>query len=172
MGESSDDQGATFIKPPDTLTGKVRMGSGGVDMATLEKAEAMIANLQGDYLEWAAEDLANLGQALAHYTSHPEDVAAANAEVFRVAHDMKGQGGSFGYGLVTEVGDRLCRLLDSIKGHPTEAQAKALALHVEAMRIIFAQRMEGDGGSAGQALVAGLEQVVRKLSSRDAATGA
>jgi len=35
---------------------------------------------------------------------------------------------------------------------------------VEAMRLVIAQRLEGDGGTSGAALVSGLERIVRKMN--------
>lgn len=164
-GDNRDESGATFMRPPDTQSTKVRMGAGGVDSAVLDKAEALIASLRDDYLTWAAEDITRLEDALARFDAGTDDVETARQDLFRTAHDMKGQGGSFGYDLVTEVGDRLCRLLEAIHGPPTPEQREAAALHVEAMRLVIAQRLEGDGGTSGAALVSGLERTVRKMNS-------
>ncbi len=161
--DHEDEREATFIRPPDSLTGKVRMGAGGVDAEALQKAEALIANLQGDYLEWATEDSEHLLRALAHLESGPDDKNAAREDLFRVAHDMKGQGGSFGYDLVTIVGDRLCRFLENASNPMTDTQLKAVRLHVETMRLIITRRMEGDGGAAGAELISGLDQVIDKV---------
>lgn len=164
MAGHGDGEDATFIQPPDTLSGKVKASPGaGVDEATLAKAEALIANLQDDYLVWAEEDVRHLSRALENLEAGPADVPAAVSELFRVAHDMKGQGGSFGYDLVTVVGDRLCRYVESMKGNPTPGQLKVLRLHVETMRLIIARRIQGDGGKAGSALVSGLDQVIEKV---------
>ena len=160
MADDPDD--ATFIQPPDNLTGKVRMGRGGVDEATLKKAEALIANLQGDYLQWATEDAEHLVKALAHLEARPTDKGARD-ELFRIAHDMKGQGGSFGYDLITVVGDRLCRLLEKLPAALTGSHLAAIRLHVQTMSLIITQRMEGDGGGAGQQLVSGLDKVNEKI---------
>lgn len=160
MADEADD--ATFIQPPDHLSGKVRMGAGGVDEEALRKAEALIANLQGDYLVWASEDAEHLVKALGPLEANPSD-KAAREELFRIAHDMKGQGGSFGYDLVTVVGDRLCRLLEKLPDSLSSSQMAAIRLHVQTINLIIAQRMEGDGGAAGAELVTGLDKVNEKI---------
>jgi len=160
---NGDNEDATIIQPPDNLTGKVRMGTGGVDAKALERAEALIANLQGDYLEWAQEDAEHLMRAVANLESGHDDSTAAREELFRIAHDMKGQGGSFGYDLVTVVGDRLCRFLEKAPAPLTPAQMKAVRLHAETMRLIIAQRIEGDGGTIGGELLGGLDKVIEKV---------
>jgi chemotaxis protein histidine kinase CheA len=159
-----DPDTATFIDPPDTLREKAQVAAGGVDSAALDKAEAVIATLRDDYLKWAAEDAGRLQGALEALVSGATDPETAKAELFRIAHDMKGQGGSFGYDLVTVVGDRLCRLLERIEGGPSPRQQTALRLHVEALRLIIVERLHGDGGPGGADLIGGLDRVADKVA--------
>ena len=39
------------------------------------------------------------------------DRKAEAEQVFQIAHDIKGQGGSFGYDLMTLIANELCRLI-------------------------------------------------------------
>ncbi|MBB4286798.1 Hpt domain-containing protein [Roseospira goensis] len=168
-GLSSDapafDDGVAFIDPPATLREKVQGGTAAVDGAALARAEAVITALRADYLAWAADDVERLARALVVVESAPPDIETAKGDLFRIAHDMKGQGGSFGYDLVTVVGDRLCRLVERIEGPPSAPQVQAVRLHVEALRLIIGRRMEGNGGPAGTDLVAGLDRLARKVTA-------
>ncbi len=68
----------------------------------LERAEKVILSLSEDYLVWVNEDLHRL-QGLYELLEKtpPAEARPVLRELFSVAHDMKGQGGTFGYPLIT-----------------------------------------------------------------------
>lgn len=70
----------------------------------LARAEAALAALSDDFRAWAEVDLARLRAALDPF--QPESL-------FAIAHDIKGQAGTFGYPAATELANRLCRLLEA-----------------------------------------------------------
>ncbi|MDA0998367.1 MAG: Hpt domain-containing protein [Proteobacteria bacterium] len=157
------DKELEIINPPNTLKSKVREGGpGAVDMATLERAEAAIAGMTDSYLEWVLEDLKKLGAAFVNLKAASGERKAEADAVFQIAHDIKGQGGSFGYDLMTVVGNELCRLLEKVPsiGNP---EVEAVRVHIEAMKLIIQNKIKGDGGPAGQALVGGIRKVGEKL---------
>ncbi len=161
---SGDDH--EIINPPSTLKNKVTYSASGVDLAMLEKAEEIIAGLQGSYLEWVQEDLEKL-QALfdqAQATA-PDQRTGLLSEIFRIAHDIKGQGGSFGYDLMTAVGNQLCRFVEKLE-RVGDAELEVIKLHLDSMRLIIGERMEGSGGKAGEEMVAGLQAVIAKLQQK------
>ncbi len=154
-----------IINPPNTLKSKVREGGpGAVDMATLERAEAAIAGMTDNYLDWVQDDLKKLDEAFQKLKAATGDRKAEADAVFQVAHDIKGQGGSFGFDLMTIVGNELCRLLERVE-KIGNSEVEAVRVHVEAMKLVIQNRMRGDGGKAGQALVSGIRQVGAKLTS-------
>ena len=100
-----------LITPPNPLKNKVGTGGpGAVDLSTLERAEKVIADLAETYLEWVEQDLVKLHKALQALSSATGDRKAELEAIYQISHDMKGQGGSFGYQLITVVGNQLCRL--------------------------------------------------------------
>lgn len=86
--------------------------------------------------------------------------------IFRLAHDMKGQGGSFGFGLVTSVGNELCRMIEKMPPTLTQAHIDAIGVHIDSMKLVIAQRMKGDAGKTGEAMLAGLQKVSDKLTAK------
>jgi hypothetical protein len=83
----------------------------------------------------------------------------------RVAHDMRGQGASFGYPLITHIADALCRYL----GRPVDTSAIDLAVcavHVDALRAIIQHEITGDGGKLGQNIVDGVNRLVQTSVAR------
>ncbi|WP_404384069.1 phosphorelay protein [Caenispirillum salinarum] len=153
-----------FIQPPDTLKDKVDVTAGGVDLDALEKAEALIAGLQGDYLSWVEGDLEKLQEFYkAAETADPADRREKLRDVFSVAHDVKGQGGSFNYHLMTTIANQLCRFIEKLPEQVSKGQMEVVKVHIDALRLVIAQRLEGDGGRAGSNLVRGLDAVINKV---------
>jgi chemotaxis protein histidine kinase CheA len=115
------------------------------------------------YLEWVQEDLKKLDECYqAMQTAEPPRTEAAEG-LFQVAHDIKGQGGSFGYDLMTVIGNELCRLLERQESYDS-AEMQAIKVHIDSMKLVIQNTMIGDGGANGKALVAGIRQVGDKLN--------
>lgn len=161
----ADDDRAQLIKPPGTLQSKVTVGGpGAVDPSTLARAEAVIADLADDYLEWVQEDLARIDEAYAALKASPNKETLD--KVFQIAHDMKGQGGSFGFDLMTAVGNQLCRLSERV-GKIGPREVEMVRVHIDAMKVIIASKMKGDGGAAGGAILDGLAAMVAKIEAEN-----
>ena len=150
--------------PPTNLKSKVREGGpGAVDLETLERAEKVIADMADSYLEWVQEDLRKIDDCYkAMQAAEPPRTEAAES-LFQIAHDIKGQGGSFGYDLMTMIGNELCRLLEGQKSFGS-AEMQAIKVHIDAMKLVIQNNMTGDGGANGKSLLAGIRQVGDKLN--------
>lgn len=130
---------------------------------TLARAEAAVAHLAKDYASWALADVAKARAAIAAANDDPAHRAQHIETVFRVGHDFKGQGTSFGYPLITKIGHSLCTLT---RDRAFDYQAQHLELarsHVDAIDLVLTKGIKGDGGQVGAALVAKLEQRVAEL---------
>jgi hypothetical protein len=119
--------------------------------------------LADNYLEWATDDMAKLQTALQELVAGGGDQKAQIAKVFQISHDMKGQGGSFGYDLITTIGNGLCRYLEN-REEVGAAEIEGIKLHIGSMQLVLTQGIKGDGGEAGVQLLSGLEQVIAKVS--------
>lgn len=118
----------------------------------LARAEAALSNIAERYIEWAMADLARLEAAM----EEARTGRASLDRLFPIAHDMKGQAGTFGYPLVTEIANRLCRLIDS-DPRPDAAKQDTAAALVSAIGKVLRARLEGDGGEAGRHILNCLE---------------
>lgn len=162
----SADERVQVINPPPTLNAKVSIGGpGAVDKATLERAEAVIADLSGDYLEWAQEDLRQIQVAIdsIDLNSDAEELQKVLDRIFAISHDIKGQGGSFGYDLMTTIGTDLCRFAETIDTLKT-SDVEVIGLHVDTMKRVIADEIKGDGGKKGEVVLSGLAAVVEKVA--------
>ena len=153
-----------IITPPSSLKNKVREGGpGAVDIETLERAESVIANMTDSYIEWVQEDLQKIELAYKAMVDSSEPSKELAEAVFQISHDIKGQGGSFGYDLMTVIGNELCRLIEKNE-HFGPPEIEAIKVHIDAMKLVIQNKMRGDGGPNGHALVAGIRQVGDKLN--------
>jgi chemotaxis protein histidine kinase CheA len=152
-----------IINPPNALKQKVGTGgAGAVDLEALERAEQVISGMTDSYLEWVVDDLEKIEQAYATLVSANGDKKAEMNGVFQVSHDIKGQGGSFGYDLMTAIGNELCRLIE--KADKIGAgEVTAVKLHIDAMKLVIAEDLKGTGGTEGEKMLSGLQQVCDKL---------
>lgn len=155
-----------IINPPNTLKSKVSVGGpGAVDPAALDRAEKVIADMSGSYLQWVQDDLAKISAAYDKLASGKHDRKQALNEIFQISHDMKGQGGSFGYVLMTSVGNELCRIIEKMgTTGKTDLENEVIRIHIDALKLIIATKMVGDGGKVGEAMLSGIRKVGDKLT--------
>lgn len=165
MVAMAEDQKVEIIKASRTLKDKVGpIQPSAEDLRAIKKAEAVIANLAGKYLEVVAEDLQNLQAAAAKFKSDAANREAHLKRVFHIAHDMKGQGGSFGYPLITTISKQLCRFIEKVEGGALEdADIEVVSLHVDALQVVIRQKMTKADSDQAQALLKGLELVIAKI---------
>ncbi len=122
--------------------------------------QAAVADLAKSYAESAVVDLDRLCRVPedgARATGHPG--AAASKEIYGIAHNLKGQGTSFGYPLITRIGQSLCQLTRRERDF-SDADLGIMQGHLDAIRLILAKDIKGDGGEIGDKLSARLEGLV------------
>ncbi|NQV83863.1 MAG: Hpt domain-containing protein [Rhodospirillales bacterium] len=152
-----------IINPPNALKQKVGTGGpGAVDLEALERAEKVISGMTDSYLEWVAEDLIKIEKAYTLLVASNGDGKEEMKGIFQIAHDIKGQGGSFGYGLMTAIGNELCRLIEKTDV-PGPGETEAIKLHIDALKLVIGGDLKGNGGKAGEKMLSGLQQICDKL---------
>lgn len=131
--------------------------------STLARAEAAVASLAKDYARWALADVARARAALSAAADDPARRAQHVETVFRVGHDLKGQGASFGFPLITRIGHSLCVLTRDRALAYQDRHLELATSHIDAIDLVLTKNIRGEGGQVGAALVAKLEQRVAEL---------
>jgi HPt (histidine-containing phosphotransfer) domain-containing protein len=152
------------ITPPHELRRAVTLASDPND-DPVARAEAALAELSGEFSNWMqAEcerlDTARLEVARLGFTEKTTD------ELFRAAHDIKGEAATFGYPAVAGVADSLCRLIE----HTPERSHIPVPLvdqHVDAVRAIVRERSRADHTDIARALTKGLRNVTDEFLTRE-----
>lgn len=148
------------ITPPNPLE-KAKTGDGPVkiDPNILRQAEDAVEELQGDYTSWAQKDIDGLREAVLIAQKDPAALDAAIAEIYKRALDLKGQGGGFGYNLITSIGDLLTKFMEA-RAKISNRDFAIIDAHIDAMQAVVREDIKGDGGKIGLQIVDGLSELV------------
>lgn len=157
----------TYITPPNNLRQKQKLAgvTSTIDGVWLDAAEKSMSNARFDYLEAVNEDMARLQAAYEAALKDPAGRVQRIQELYAIVQTIKGQGSSFGYPLISNVGAQLARFIEDCGDSMTDPQMEGVKVHVETLRLIMQQKMEGDGGPMGQKIVAGLALVIKKMTA-------
>jgi chemotaxis protein histidine kinase CheA len=123
----------------------------------IARAEAAVEALRDTYREQLVEDVASLCALWTRIESEGVDQAKLD-ELHSIAHNIKGQGGSFGYDLVTDIGASFC---DYLRGSPRMApnELAIVSMHIRVLKNVADNNITGDGGETGARLIEKLRQL-------------
>ena len=155
-----------FIEPPDFLKAKTVKGRR-CDLSTVEaRPREDIDSLREDYLVRVKRELAIVEQSIPAARLGPREKRVAALEaLYRLTHEIKGQAGTFGFELITTIGNSLCDYIAQVK-EPGPEHVTVLEIHADAMRAVVSDDIRGEGGETGRKLLVGIQAVVAKLRAR------
>ena len=117
------------------------------------------AELIASYLEVARKDITDLEALAAQLRDDPAAWPAIGQAMYQIVHNVKGQGTSFGYPLMTRIGESTMRLVKTPDGS-TIPDLRLLEAHIVALRTVLQHDIRGRGGASGEALAEKLESLV------------
>lgn len=160
----SDKASAQFIRPPHSL-GKAIVGDGParMDPELLKKAEAVVKQMEEDFPEWADDYLDQMRAALDAAKADPAAAHEQIQRIFTLVMDLKGQAGSYGYQMLTLIGDLLKGYTEDL-GQLDRRTVQIIEAHIDAMQAALRQGVKGDGGDVGRQIVGDLQKLVDDLS--------
>ncbi len=152
------------ITPPHHLRKAVTAAADGDD-DPVARAEAALAQLSGEFSAWMHAECERL-EAARQNVARAGFTEKTHDELFRAAHDIKGEAATFGFPGLTGVADSLCRLLE----HTPEPARVPLALvdqHVDALRAIAREYGRPDIAQMVRALTTRLRDVTDEFLKRE-----
>lgn len=162
----NSDKKVWHIRLPKNLKSKLSAGAGGsdeppFDPELIEAAEAKVADMEGDYADWVRESIDQLVQAH-HRSIEDMDTAETQLEVInKVALELRGQGGIFGYPLITQFGKSLYECTE--EGAKVSPQLLDLInSHIDLIKVVINQKIKGEGGKMGKELLQSLNEAKQK----------
>lgn len=156
-------QSAEIFMPPNLLKAKLGGTITGLDMTAVKRAEAAMETLKSEFSDWIAKDITRLGEAYNAFRDACNDYTVD--DLFRAAHDLKGQATTFEYPLIARIAASLCKLIDELKS-PDAVAAPLVEAHVNAMRVVFRDQIKTTSNVTALTLVEELEAHVREALER------
>jgi HPt (histidine-containing phosphotransfer) domain-containing protein len=144
------------ITPPHELRKAVAPAGDVVDNP-VARAEAALAELSGEFSNWMESECDRL-EATRQDVKRDGFTQKTHEELFRAAHDIKGEAGTFGYPAVAGIANSLCRLIE----HTPDMERIPLPLldqHVDAVRAVVREYGRPDLVDAATALTKRLREV-------------
>jgi HPt (histidine-containing phosphotransfer) domain-containing protein len=144
------------ITPPHELR-KVLAPAGDVIDDPVGRAEAALAELSSEFSGWMESECDRL-EAARQDVKRYGFTQKSHEVLFRAAHDIKGEAGTFGYPAVAGIANSLCRLIE----HTPDMQRIPLPLldqHVDAVRAVVREYGRPDLLNAATALTRRLREV-------------
>ncbi|HEY4161514.1 MAG TPA: hypothetical protein VGM59_00540 [Dongiaceae bacterium] len=132
--------------------------------AVLARAQAAVADLAKNYGKNTLVELDRCAELMTAARESAAACATSIKELYGVAHNIKGQGSSFGYPLVTRIGHSLCVLTRTEREFKDSDLGVAQA-HLDALRLILTKDIKGEGGELGAKLAKRLEDMVEKVNN-------
>lgn len=177
IGQPYEDQGASdmarvtrkddceIIEIPNHIKNKITIhGSGELDVAAVRRAQAALEELSVEFDKWLDDEVSRL--SVARDAVHVQGLAGAcGEELLLAAHDIKGQGETFGYPLAGIVCASLCALLDGVDDR-TAIPLEIIDHHVDAVRRIKRDEAKAIDHPMGRAVADRLADVVIKFVER------
>jgi chemotaxis protein histidine kinase CheA len=123
----------------------------------VEAAERALSRLSGDFRLWMNDECAKLDVARCKIRDSAL-TKESGQELFLAAHDIKGDGATFGFAEVVRAADSLCRLLE----HSPDLAKIPMAIidqHVDAIRAIVREHSRADIGRIAGVLTQKLKTV-------------
>jgi HPt (histidine-containing phosphotransfer) domain-containing protein len=152
------------ITPPHRLRSAVKAVTEGDD-DPIARADAALAQLSSEFGTWMQAECERLEAARQQVAAQGFN-AKTHDELFRAAHDIRGEAATFGYPILAGPADSLCRLLE----HTPEHARIPLALvdqHVEAVRAIAREYSRPDLAEMANALTTRLRDVTDDFLRRE-----
>jgi hypothetical protein len=162
---ANDKPKVEFIDNPNPLRSKVKVKTGADPAQLIAKAEESVKKLGDEFETIFDENVTALVAAMADARKGGMTREHGLIAMRRLLHDLRGQAGTFGYPLVSQVGDSACKFIDLSEDFG-DTEIEVLGMHVDALKAINQAKIKGDGGAVGKELMTGLRKVILKYNAR------
>jgi len=128
------------------------------------RAEKALAGLSGEFRNWMVIESDRLTAAHAAVLAHGLTDATRD-ELFRAAHDVKGDAATFGFPSAGAAAESLCRIIEHAPDL-SKVPAELIAYHINAIQAIVAERTKLDTISMASELSRRLRGVADEYLAR------
>ena len=136
----------------------------GISKKMLQQAQAEFNKMADEYPQWVQSYLNKLTRLVEVCKEQPDKRHLLFKKLAEMAHDLKGQGGTFGYPLISKTSDSLFNFTEEMDGKILDNHVEIVKAHVDVMKAVINGRVEGDGGDIGKALMQELRAAIKRHS--------
>jgi hypothetical protein len=147
-----------LLKFPSALKRKVGP-IGPLDPDLVARAEAALDRLSNNFGPWLAEEVRRLAGARANIHASGYNAETAAALNIRI-HEIKSLAATYGFPLVTQIAQSLCRLVEN-EDTRLEAPLYLVDAHIDAIKAAVRSGVRSDDDATGRALLDALDQQAR-----------
>ena len=163
-GDSQGNGDYQLITPPNLLKAKVgNGGAGGIDPDLVKHAESVIGTMGDEFAGSVELETARIMKLAMDLEADPAKAPKIQTKIRRISHDLRGQGATYGYDIISDVAECLYTYTDSLASS-ADLNADVLRAHADAMRAVVKNEVKGDGGEVGLDLVKSLEALVARMT--------
>lgn len=158
---------AFMFKLPNRLRDKIAGLGGGpmrIDPTLLQAAEKQLDRMESDYSDWVLGTMRQLAEE--HRKAQVDDIrkrAQHVVQINKLAHDLRGQGSTFGYPLITVFGRSLFECTTDV-GDVSDQLLEFVRTHIDGINAVVREKIKGPGGELGTELVKSLERAREKFT--------
>ncbi len=156
--------------PPNSLLTRASTGNGKTPQEMLASAQAAVEGLHDTFVAELHKSVDQLTETQARLISGQTHTVSSIRELFGIAHEVKGQGRTFGFDLASAICEALCALLSRVDPHHPKL-VQSIDTHIEALRFVSNQGLHGDGGDVGTTLVRSLWKEVQVVGGQAPSDG-
>jgi hypothetical protein len=140
---------AERMTPPNVL--KQKVGSGGLDMRIISKAQELLENNNIDFKPQAFILMEILASALDNAKERSMGDEAAIEQIMYPLMQLKAQGGMFHFSLISDIANILINFLETVAKLDNDVMDIIVA-HKMSLNAVISGSIKGDGGKVGKEL--------------------
>jgi CheY-like chemotaxis protein len=161
---------AYYIRVPNALKEAVSgIGqdkvSGNFDRKALDAATDEILEMASDYADWVSDSVEKMLEAYRALAERPKNHWKYFTQISAIAHELRGQGETFGYPLISDFGKSLFEYT-RINVPPDERYIALIHAHISAIQAVLREKMKGDGGVVGKIIVETLDTAKKQYEEQ------
>lgn len=126
-------------------------------MSDSEFSYADDEELVNQFVAWTSDAVAEMRDISDSLPDHSDGQSEHADRLYDLSHNIKGMGASFNFQLMTEVGSSLCVYIKKLDG---QMSRRVVAAHVRIFEVVLANKITGNGGEKGSALLGRLAEII------------
>lgn len=152
-----------IITPPNKLRHKVS-GHGDMDDDMRKKINITMRKHELHYNKHALEQLDLLNQYVRDLSRFfgSKKTDSILQHIYYISHSMRGEGGCYGFPLITQVAHSLCEFVEVLDDVHHKKLITIIETHCQTLNIILKKNIKQDGDKVGQEISFRLNAIVEK----------